>query len=48
MSRGAGERYECEECGAVLIYEKPCPCTAADEHSEMCCNKQMKQLAPAR
>lgn len=48
MSRGAGERFECEECGAVLIYEKSCPCTSENEHSEMCCNKQMKQLVRAQ
>jgi hypothetical protein len=47
MSRGAGERYECEECGAVLVYEKQCPCHADGEHSETCCNKQMKPVAPA-
>ncbi len=48
MSRSAGARYECEECGAVLVYEKPCPCPSEDEHSEICCEKQMKQLVPAK
>lgn len=44
MSRSAGTRYECEECGAVLVYEKPCPCKSETEHSEICCDKPMKQL----
>jgi hypothetical protein len=48
MSRSAGMRYECEECGAVLVYEKPCPCTSDTTHSEICCNKQMKQLVHAK
>lgn len=47
MSRSAGARYECEECGAVLVYEKPCPCTSENEHSEVCCDKPMKQLVQA-
>lgn len=48
MARSAGARYECEECGAVLVYEKPCPCTAANEHAEVCCDKPMKQLVEAK
>lgn len=44
MSREAGQHYECEECGAVLVYEKPCPCASETEHAETCCNKQMKLL----
>lgn len=46
MSRSVGERYECEECGAVLVYEKPCPCPPEEAgHAEICCKTQMKQLA---
>ncbi len=44
MARSAGTRYECESCGAVLVYEKPCPCSGEREHAETCCEKQMKQL----
>lgn len=29
---------------AVLVYEKPCPCTSESERSEMCGEKRMKQL----
>jgi hypothetical protein len=43
MSRKAGDRYECEACGAVLVYEKPCPCAADMPHVEICCGKQMKK-----
>jgi hypothetical protein len=42
MSRNAGERYVCEQCGAELVYEKPCPCKEGG-HSEVCCGKQMKK-----
>lgn len=46
MSRSVGERYECEECGAVLVYEEPCPCPPKEGcHAEICCKTQMKQLA---
>jgi hypothetical protein len=24
MARNVGDRYMCEKCGAVLVYEKPC------------------------
>ena len=44
MPRSAGERYACEECGAVLVYEEPCPCPPEMEHAEICCGKQMKQV----
>lgn len=41
MPRSAGDRYVCEECGAALVYEKPCPCPPETPHSEICCGKQM-------
>lgn len=44
MPRQTGERYACEQCGAQLVYEKPCPCSAAMVHSEICCGKQMKRV----
>lgn len=50
MPRKAGERYRCEKCGAVLVYEKECPCPDATQHSEICCGVQMKRIedkAPA-
>jgi hypothetical protein len=43
MARKTGDRYVCEKCGAVLVYEKPCPCPEGrDTHSEICCGQQMK------
>lgn len=44
MSRNAGDRLECEKCGATLVYEKPCPCPPEMEHSEICCGQQMKKV----
>lgn len=43
MSRETGERYSCEQCGAQLVYEKPCTCTQGATHSEICCDQQMKR-----
>jgi hypothetical protein len=43
MARKAGDRYVCEKCGAVLVYEKACPCPEKPQsHSEVCCGQQMK------
>ncbi len=44
MARKAGERFECADCGAVLVYEKECPCPSEMEHKEICCEKQMKKV----
>ena len=45
MSRTAGERYECETCGAALVYEAPCTCPPEMEHAEVCCGTQMKRVS---
>jgi len=42
MPRKVGDRYACEKCGAVLVYEKECPCPEGMKHSEICCGEQMK------
>lgn len=42
MPRNVGDRYSCAKCGAVLVYEKPCPCPESMPHSEICCGEQMK------
>jgi len=39
-----GERYECGECGLVVLVEDPCGCYACDL---MCCGQQMKPSEPA-
>ncbi len=46
MARNAGDRYVCEKCGAVLVYEKACPCpeSGSHSHSEICCGQQMKAM----
>ena len=44
VSREVGDRYVCEECGAQLVYEKPCPCPGEKRHSEICCGGQMKKV----
>lgn len=45
MSRSAGERYQCGECGATIVYEKACPCCkSATDHAETCCGKQMSKV----
>ena len=45
MLRKAGDRYECSECGATIVYEKDCPCCSEDNHSEVCCGKPMAKVA---
>jgi hypothetical protein len=47
MPRNAGDRYVCQKCGAVLVYEKACPCTKGQAHSEICCGQQMKATSPS-
>jgi hypothetical protein len=44
MSRKIGDRFKCEKCGAVVVYEKPCPCPEKMKHSEICCGEQMKAV----
>jgi hypothetical protein len=44
MARNVGDRYMCEKCGAVLVYEKGCPCPTSMPHSEICCGQQMKPV----
>ena len=46
MSRQTGDRYRCEQCGAQLVYEKPCPCGDKMPHSEICCGQQMVKQKP--
>lgn len=44
MPREAGDRNACEQYGAQLVYEKPCPCPEGMPHSEICCGKQTKHV----
>ena len=46
MPRSLGDRYVCEKCKAMLVYEKPCACVQGHGgHSEMCCGQQMKAVS---
>ncbi len=44
MTRNAGDRYECSECGSTLLYEKACPCCSDSAHGETCCDKPMSKV----
>jgi hypothetical protein len=44
MARNLGDRYICDKCGAVLVYEKGCPCPDTMPHSEICCGQQMQKV----
>lgn len=41
MTRKAGDRYSCSECGSTLVYEKECACCSESDHTEVCCDKPM-------
>ncbi|PRI15611.1 hypothetical protein B2J96_09505 [Mycobacterium shigaense] len=43
MTRKAGDRYTCSECGSTLVYEKDCPCCSESGHNEVCCDKPMEK-----
>jgi hypothetical protein len=36
-----GEKYECEECGLVVVVEDPCGCETAEI---VCCSVPMKPV----
>jgi len=46
MSHPTGERLRCDECGAEIVFVKPCPCPEHDpkEHRDMCCGNEMRSL----
>lgn len=46
MPHPAGERLRCDECGAEIVYVKPCPCPEKEQktHSDVCCGKEMRSL----
>ena len=45
MYREAGDRYECSECGATILYEKGCDCCNNASHPELCCDKPMAKIS---
>lgn len=44
-----GDRYECDECGMIVLVEDACGCSACDL---VCCSVPMKKMgkkaAPAK
>jgi len=46
MSHAAGERLRCEECGAEIVFVKPCPCPEREPkaHRDTCCGKEVQSL----
>jgi hypothetical protein len=46
LARKNREKYECEDCGLVVLVENPCGC---DETCELvCCGEPMKPVKAAR
>lgn len=46
MPHPIGERLRCDDCGAEIVFMKPCPCPDREPkaHSDMCCGKEMRSL----
>lgn len=44
MPHPAGERLRCDECGAEILFVKPCPCPDREPraHSDICCGQEMR------
>jgi hypothetical protein len=40
-----GEKYECEDCGLVVLVEDPCGCESCEL---VCCGKPMKPAKEAK
>jgi hypothetical protein len=50
MSHPAGEMLRCDECGAEIVFTKPCPCPEHEPkaHFDVCCGKEMRSLGMER
>ena len=44
MANLLGEKFLCDDCGAEIIFVKPCMCPTKEPkaHSNLCCNKEMR------
>jgi len=42
LAKKKGEKYECAECGLVIVVEDPCGCEPCDL---ICCSVPMKPVA---
>ena len=45
MAKKKGEKYECEECGMIILVEDPCGCEECDL---ICCGEPMKPVKAAK
>ena len=43
MAKKKGAKYECEECGLVVVVDDPCGCAACEL---VCCEVPMKEVKP--
>ncbi len=41
MAKNKGARYECEECGIVVLVDETCGCSECDL---VCCDTPMKEV----
>lgn len=39
LAKNKGKKFECEECGAVVVYDSDCSCDVCDV---VCCGVPMK------
>ncbi len=45
MAKNKGEKYQCDECGLVVLVEDPCGCT---NECLICCDEPMKPVKAAK
>ena len=43
MAKKKGAKYECQECGLVVVVDDPCGCAACEL---ICCEVPMKEVKP--
>lgn len=48
MPYAVGQRLRCDQCGAEIVFTRPCPCPDTDtmHHQDICCGKNMRLLGP--
>jgi len=45
MAKKKGSKYECRECGLVVVVDEPCGCAACEL---VCCEVPMKEMKPEK
>jgi hypothetical protein len=45
LANKKGDKYECEDCGLVLLVDEPCGCEPCEI---VCCGTPMKPVAAAQ